>query len=302
MKELYGVTIAMTTPFDGEGKVDVAAIEKTTDALIKSGVDCLYPCGTTGEMSRLTIEERKKIAETVVRAADKRVTVFIHVGADDPTASTELARHAAEIGADGVGIVTPLFLHVSDRELEEYYLNIASQLPSDFPIYLYNIPQCAANDLTAKTAKTIYQKAENVVGIKYSFLDMNRTAEYLNISDKFSVLHGSDKFFSSLLVLGCRGTVSGVGGVFPEPFVRVYDAYKKGNIPEMQHWQKAAREICDILKCGSNMAYFKSGLDFRGLNGGHMRRPQLDLSEAEKSRLYKDLSEFCKKYDISEKI
>ncbi len=87
-----------------------------------------------------------------------RVTVFIHVGADDPTASTELARHAAEIGADGVGIVTPLFLHVSDRELEEYYLNIASQLPSDFPIYLYNIPQCAANDLTAKTAKTIYQK------------------------------------------------------------------------------------------------------------------------------------------------
>ena len=120
MKELYGVTIAMTTPFDGEGKVDVAAIEKTTDALIKSGVDCLYPCGTTGEMSRLTIEERKKIAETVVRAADKRVTVFIHIGADDPTASTELARHAAEIGADGVGIVTPLFLHVSDRELEEY--------------------------------------------------------------------------------------------------------------------------------------------------------------------------------------
>ena len=147
----------MTTPFDGEGKVDVAAIEKTTDALIKSGVDCLYPCGTTGEMSRLTIEERKRLQKP---SSERQICVLPYL-----YMSGQMTRRPARSwpgtrprSGGRRGIVTPLFLHVSDRELEEYYLNIASQLPSDFPIYLYNIPQCAANDLTAKTAKTIYQK------------------------------------------------------------------------------------------------------------------------------------------------
>ena len=302
MKELYGVTVAMTTPFDKAGCFDSAAMDELSNALIAAGVDCLYPCGTTGEMSRLTVDERKKIAETVVNTAKKRVNVFVHVGADSPELSLELAKHAYDIGADGVGIVTPLFLHASDTELEDYYLEIASKLPDEFPVYLYNIPQCSANDLTADSAKTIYQNSKNVMGIKYSYLDMNRTAEYLAIDKGFSVLHGSDKFFSSLLMLGCKGTVSGVGGVFPEPFVRVYDAYKKGDIPQMQHWQAAGREICDILKCGSNMAYFKSGLDFRGLYGGHMRKPQHDLSVSEKDALYKELMNFCDKYDIPRKI
>lgn len=299
MKELYGVTVAMTTPFSKTGEVDTDAIVELSNALVATGVDCLYPCGTTGEMSRLTVEERKMIAETVVKAAKRRVNVFIHVGADSPEHSLELAKHAYEIGADGVGIVTPIFLHATDREMEDYYVYISTNLPDDFPVYLYNIPQSAANDLTSGCVKTIFQKTKNVVGIKYSYLDMNRTAEYLDIDENFSVLHGSDKFFSSLLLLGCKGTVSGVSGVFPEPFVRVYDAYKKGDITQMRYWQRAGREICDILKCGSNMAYFKSGLIFRGLNGGNMRSPQQNLSCGETELLYDQLTNFCERYNIS---
>lgn len=302
MKQLYGVTVAMITPMDEKGNLDLEMLEALTNALIAQGVNCLYPCGTTGEMTRLSVEERKQAAETVVRAAAGRVTVFIHIGADTPADTIELGRHAAAIGADGAGIVTPIFLHASDRELEEYYLEILSQLPEDFPVYLYNIPQCSANDLSSSSVERIYRQAKNVVGIKYSFLDMNRTAEYLDTDKDFSVLHGSDKFFSSLLVLGCKGTVSGVAGVFPEPFVAVYDAYIKGNIPEMQKWQSVCRQICDMLKCGSNMAYFKSGLEFRGISAGHMRSPQKDLTDTEKQALFDALTEFCRKNHIPKNI
>lgn len=302
MKKLYGVTVAMVTPMDRHGKFLKEPMEQLTETLIARGVDCLYPCGTTGEMSHLSLGERKEIASVVVKTARNRVPVYIHAGADTPEKTIELARHARQIGADGVGVVTPAFLHTGSREMRNYYLEVAGALPGDFPVYLYNIPQCSGNDLLCEDVKTIYENAENVAGIKYSYLDLNRTMEYLKVGADFSVLHGCDKVFASLLVLGCQGTVSGVAGVFPEPFVEVYRAYREKDLDGMEQWQKICVEICDILKCGSNMAYFKSGLEFRGIPAGHMRSPQMDLEELEKENLFCILRDFCRKFHISEKL
>ena len=102
MKKLYGVITAMTTPFTADNKVDVAALEAQTEYLIQKGVQCLYPCGTTGEMYLMSAEERELVAETVVKKAAGRVTVFIHVGAMDQDETIRLAQHAQKIGADGV--------------------------------------------------------------------------------------------------------------------------------------------------------------------------------------------------------
>lgn len=101
MKKLYGVTVAMITPFTEEGNVDVKALEKLTEMLISRGVNCLYPCGTTGEMVHLSEEERKTVAETVIRAASGRANVFIHCGAMTQKETENLVKHAYEAGADG---------------------------------------------------------------------------------------------------------------------------------------------------------------------------------------------------------
>ena len=97
MKKLKGVITAMTTCFDENDQVDVNGMQELTEFLIESGVNCLYPCGTTGEMHLLTVEERKLIAETVVNAAAGRVTVYIQVGAMTTKDTIELAKHACEI-------------------------------------------------------------------------------------------------------------------------------------------------------------------------------------------------------------
>lgn len=298
MKKLYGVTVAMVTPMTADQQPDYSAVADLTEKLVNRGVNCLYPCGTTGEMLKLTLEDRKQVAETVVKTAAGRVRVFIHVGADNAVNTLALAQHARSIGADGVGIVTPQFFGCNPREMFNYYDEIAGQLPADFPIYMYGIPQCAANDISPAVAQELYNKHPNIVGMKYSFTDMSRTVEYLEIADDFSVLHGCDRLFSSMLILGCDGTVSGISGVVPEPFVNVYRAYQQGDLEQVKYWQKAGREICDILKCGANMAYFKSGLELRGVRGGSVRKPQLDLTEAERTVLHNELSAFLAKYDL----
>lgn len=291
MKYLYGVTTAMVTPFNKNGKVDLEAVKELTDFLVSKGVHCLYPLGTTGEMYRISTEERKTVAETVVESANGRATVYIHVGAMCQQDTLELARHASGIGADGIGVVTPSFFTVNDREMEEYYVAIAKSVPEEFPVYLYNIPQCSGNDLKTNVAQKIVNKCRNVVGIKYSYPDFLRVNEYLGISNgKFSVLVGTDRLFNAALAIGCSGVVSGISCVYPEPFVAIYRAFMDGNMDEAGRIQRIANRYCETLRSGSNMSYFKEALKMRGINAGYMRAPQLDLTEMEIDELSKQIS------------
>lgn len=109
MKKLYGVVTAMVTPFHEDESVKTEAIRQHVDFLIERGVNCLYPLGTTGEMMLMDVEERKLAAKTVVDQCAGRIPVFIHVGAMKTKDACELARHAHEIGADGIGAVSPAF-------------------------------------------------------------------------------------------------------------------------------------------------------------------------------------------------
>jgi len=302
MKKLFGVTVAMVTPMFEDGSVDLAGVARLTEMLVGKGVSCLYPCGTTGEMLKLTTDERKAIAETVVKTAAGRVTVFIHTGAETEEKTLELSLHAHAIGADGVGIVTPQFFGCSDRMLVGYYSRIAAKLPADFPIYLYGIPQCAANDISAAAAKELFTACPNIVGIKYSFLDMVRTTAYLDVSPEFSVLHGSDRHFSSMLAMGCDGTVSGVSSACPEPFVGVWQAWQTGDMATVRHWQRAGREICDILRNGADMALFKGLLKIRGLEAGHMRLPQMDLTAEAYAALEQTFEAYCTRWGIEKQV
>lgn len=299
MKELYGITVAMVTPFTEDNTVDYAGVTQLTRMLVEKGVNCLYPCGTTGEMFRMSVEERKKVAKTVVDTAAHKVTVFIHCGAMNQEDTIELVKYSQEIGADGAGIVTPVFFGANDRELEEYYVAVANAAP-DFPIYLYNIPQCASNDLKASVAQKIASRCKNIVGIKYSFADINRTIDYTNINNgEFSVLHGCDRALVSMLATGCKGTVSGISCVFPEPFVATYAAYCNGDLALAQKLQKTCVKLVDALLGGSNMSYFKEALKMRGIAGGLMRKPQLDLTTEEVADLREKLEGICAEAGIT---
>ena len=293
MKKLFGVVVPMTTPFDKSGKVNIETLNQQTDFLIEKGVHGLYPCGTTGEMLLMDIEEREFVAETVIKRAAGRITVYIHCGAMATKDTLRLAAHVKSIGADGIGVVTPSFYGIDDSGMVEYYKTIAKSLPDDFPIYLYSIPQCSTNEISPQVCKTLAQTCPNIVGIKYSGGDPSRVLEYLKVKDyDFSVLVGADRLFLQYLVMGCVGTVSGCAGVFPEVFISLYDAYKAGNIDEAVMLQRKANEIIAILKAGTNLSLFKEAQKLRGLETSHVRAPLQDITEAEKSTLADQLKAY----------
>lgn len=293
MKKLFGVTVPIITPFDEKGEVDIPSMENLAEYIVQSGLHCLYPCGTTGEMLMLNQEERKAIVEAVVRQANHRVPVFAQVGAMNLRDTAELAKHAYDVGADGIGVITPAFFKLSDEELIEYYGQVAESIPEDYPMYLYAIPQNAVNDINPYVASQVASMHRNVVGIKYSYPNVSRIQQFMLINNgTFSVLVGPDELFEAVVAVGGDGTVSGNSMIIPEHYLAVWDALQKKDFEAATKLQRRTTMLNGILCAQNNIASYKVMLKEKGIiKTSMMRSPFGQLSPEEEKALIKKLTD-----------
>lgn len=293
MKKLFGTVVPIITPLTEEDKIDVESLKRLADHCINHGLQCLYPCGTTGEMMYLTVEERKLVAETVVKHTAGRVPVFVHVGAWNLKDTIELAQHAVEIGADGIGVVTPTFYQISDRGIADYYIAVAKSVPEDFPVYLYGIKQNAINDLTKATCEMAVAECKNIIGAKYSYPDMTRLQELMTVNNEtFSVLVGPDHLFEAVVAVGGDGVVSGNAMCIPEHYAAVWDALEKKDFDLATKLQRKTNVLNATMCAVNNIAAYKVILKEEGIiSTTMMRRPYENLTAEQEKDLLEKIAE-----------
>ena len=287
MKKLFGTVVPIVTPLTEEDAIDVASLRRLVDHCIDGGVSGLYPCGTTGEMMYLTVEERKLVAEETVRQAASRLPVFVQVGAWNQAHTIALAQHAVQIGADGIGVVTPVFFKLSDRELAAFYQAVSAAVPADFPVYLYAIPQNAVNDITPAVAAEIAEKCPNVVGIKYSAPDMTRLQAFMTIrGGDFSVLVGPDHLFEAVCAIGGKGTVSGNAMIVLEHYKALWEAIQAKDFDLATRLQRRTNVLNAVLCSVNNIAAYKVVLKHEGvLATSKMRSPMCSMTPEQEAEL-----------------
>ena len=292
MKKLYGIVPALLTPFDEQGRIDEEALRSHCDFLVKAGVHGLFALGTTGEFFLMSLEERKTVAERVVKYIDGRIPVYIHVGANLTRDTCELASHAQDIGADGVGAVTPYFLGVAQADLIDYYKSLASTVKNDFPIYVYNIPCCTGNDMLPETVWSSPRES-NIVGIKTSTEDFIRNLNLLRtLPDGFDVLMGHELAFVPGLASGVKGCISGIANAFPEIFVMLYRSVMDKELEKARYYQETVTKLALFLyKNNRNLTNYKEALHWRGLKKTYTRQPLHKNSEEEMEYVHRNLKE-----------
>lgn len=293
MERLKGVVIPMVTPLTENDEIDVESLKKLTDHCIEGGMTSLYPCGTTGEMMYLTVEERKLVAETVVKHAAGRIPVFVHVGAWNLKDTIELAQHAAKIGADGIGVVTPSFYTISDAGIIDYYRAVAQSVPADFPVYLYGIKQNAVNDLTKHVCEEVVKTCPNVIGAKYSFPDMTRLQELMTVNGgAFDVLVGPDHLFEAVCAVGGRGVVSGNAMIIREHYKALWEAIQNNDYQLATKIQRRTNVLNATMCAINNIAAYKVILKAEGVIAtSKVRRPMENLTEQQEKDLLACLKE-----------
>ena len=279
--KLYGCVVPIVTPLDGNQKVDVESLRSLVRFLIGKGIPCLYPNGTTGEMLMFSVADRKLVAETVVKESAGRARVYVQTGAMSLEDTVELSRHAVEIGADGIGVVTPSYFKMSDDAIVAFYQKVSKSVPADFPIYMYGIPQCSVNDINTYVAGKVAETCPNVVGIKYSYPNMSRMLEMMNIrNNTFSVLCGPDELYHVLMCGGGDGTVSGNAQVIPEHYVAIGKAIEEGDMEKARLIQKRTTMLNNILCAQNNISCYKVMLKHMGVIAGtEMKEPLVGVDE-----------------------
>ena len=288
MQKLFGTVVPIVTPLTDEDTIDVASLRKLVDHVIDGGLQCLYPCGTTGEMMYLTVAERKQVAEEVVKNTAGRVPVFVHVGAWNLKDTIELAQHAEKIGADGIGVVTPAFFKLSDQGLIDFYVAVASSVSKDFPVYMYAIPQNAVNDVNADVCEKVAAACPNVLGIKYSYPDFTKLQQFMLVKNQtFSVLVGPDHLFEALCAVGGDGVVSGNAMIVREHYAAIWDAIQKKDFDLATKYQRRTNVLNATMCAINNIAAYKVILKAEGVIAtSNMRRPMENLTpEQEKALL-----------------
>ena len=289
-KTVKGLVIPIPAVFDGKGEPDLPMIEKLTDWYLDSGVHGFFILGSQGQGPACRIDQRKAVAETVVRRVNKRVPCIVQIGAVEPYTSIELGLHAKQIGADAVGVVGPYYY--SDRnewELIEHYKVVDKAV--DMPMLLYNNPEYSGYPISPAMMAKLREAVPNVFAAKLAMGNIDQAINYLRVlSREFVIFIPITQMLPGMLI-GVAGSIAAGSPVtVPEIGVQLIEAIWEKDLDRAQKIQVL------LLEHNGRMAPVRSygrritleGLRLRGLAvKEYPRWPTKPLS-AEHQKLYAD--------------
>jgi 4-hydroxy-tetrahydrodipicolinate synthase len=273
---IAGILVPHMVPLDARGRIDEDELARYVCWLVDHGVHGLYPNGSTGEFTRFSVEERRRIVSVVCRAAAGRVPVV--AGAAEATVAETLAacEHCLEAGARAVAIVSPFYYRLSPESVYAYFAEIARRSPID--VTLYNIPMLAS-PIDVDTVRRLAEEFPRIVGIKDSSGDIAHMG-------RFSFLTGWDAALVPMLLIGCDGGTHASSGFVPELPRRIFDAVRGGDLATALALQRQLTELFDpTLRCPDFPEGFRVAAGLRGFAMGSSRQPATAAQVEERRRL-----------------
>ena len=237
-----GVIPAFYACYDKEGNISPKGVQELTRYFVEKGVKGIYVNGSSGECIYQSVEDKKIVLENVMKAAEGKLTVIAHVACNNTKDSQELARHAESLGVDAIAAIPPIYFHLPEYAIAQYWNDISSAAPNtDFVIY--NIPQLAGVALTMGLFEEM-RKNPRVIGVKNSSMPVQDIQMFKQAAgEDYSIFNGPDEQFMSGRVIGAEGAIGGTYGAMPELFLKLDEHVKNGEIEKARELQHAINAI-----------------------------------------------------------
>jgi len=278
-----GVLPAVTTQFDADLKVDLAATRRVQSALIADGVHGLVALGTVGENNSLTAEEKRSVLRTAVEAASGRVPVVAGVSELTTAAAVAFARDAEALGATGLMLLPAMVYVPTASELEFHFRSVAQA--TRLPIMLYNNPPAYRVSIDVDTLGRLAEVA-NIVAIKESSPDPRRFTDVVNAcGDRFVLFAGLDDLVFDGVTLGARGWVSGLTNAFPRESLALYEALRLGDLPRARAIYRWFMPLLHLDAGHDLVQSIKLAEQIMGRGSERVRPPRLPLAGARREEV-----------------
>jgi 4-hydroxy-tetrahydrodipicolinate synthase len=275
------VLTAIVTPFDDEGRVDLARFRALASYLIDHGSDGIVVTGSTGEAPTLTDDERLALYEAAVDEVGDRATVVAGTGTYSTAHSIHLTERAHELGVDAFLIVTPYYNKPTPRGIVEHFKAIAAV--SDKPIMAYNIPARVVINVEPETLARLAE-IPTVKAVKQANADLEQARRILAETD-LDLYAGDDDLVFPFLELG------GVGGVCVHTHVvgpqvkELIRRFRAGDAEGARQLNEETGPALELLKVVTNPIAIKAALNMLGREVGGVRLPLVEADEAERAQI-----------------
>lgn len=277
-----GAGVAIVTPFDEKG-INFEELGRLIDFNIENGTDAIIITGTTGESSTMTDEEHKAAIKFAVDHVNKRVPVVAGTGSNDTDYAIALSKYAAEVGVDGLLVVTPYYNKATQKGLIKHYYAIADSV--DVPIIVYHVPSRTGTTIQPKTFVEL-SKHPNIVAVKEASGNITLTADIkAQCGDALDIYSGNDDQIVPIMSLGGIGVISVLSNVVPKETHEICQYYLDGDVKKSCELQLKYLDLVHALFCEVNPIPVKTALGLMGYKVGPLRMPLCDMEEANLERL-----------------
>ena len=292
MKQPFtGAGVALVTPFREDGSVNIPLFESLIDVQLANETAAVVVCGTTGEGSTLTVNERTALFECAAARVNGRVPVICGTGSNSTSFCLQLAKTAEECGADYHLMVTPYYNKTSQQGLIRHYYTLADALQK--PIIVYNVPSRTGMNITPKTYAEL-AKHDNIIAVKEADPDIGKLTESIaRCGDTLTFYSGNDDLTVAACVVGCKGTISVLSNVFPRFTQRLNMLAVQGDIEHAAAMQRKAVALNKALFCDVNPIPVKYAMQIHGFTVGDCRLPLTTLNEDHKRNVREAMTSFA---------
>lgn len=278
-----GSGVAIVTPFDKNNKINYGVLKELIEFQIKNSTDAIIVCGTTGESSTLSKEEKKEVIKFTVDVVKKRIPVIAGTGSNNTEDAIMLSKYAETIGADGLLLVTPYYNKCTQEGLYLHYKKIAENV--NIPIILYNVPSRTCVNIEVNTLLKL-SKIKNIVGVKEASSNISQITNILSKVDKnFLVYSGNDDQILPILSLGGSGVISVLANIYPRETHDICYEFFNGNIEKSRELQFKYLETAKNLFTEVNPIPVKEALNYLNFNVGSCRLPLSKINDKNKEKL-----------------
>ena len=270
---LSGSLVAIATPMQADGALDLPALRKLIDFHIASGTSGIVIVGTTGESPTVDFEEHCLLIKTAVEHAGGRIPVIAGTGANSTSEAIGLTEYAREVGANFGLSVVPYYNKPSQEGLYQHFRTIAEKV--DLPLLVYNVPGRTVADLGTETLLRLAQ-VSGIVGVKDATSDLVRHVDLLRRLPKdqsFSLLSGNDDTALAYILLGGHGVISVTANVAPRAMADMCAAALAGRIAEARAINARLLPLHTKLFVEANPIPVKWALAEMGRMGPALRLP-----------------------------
>ncbi len=286
-----GIFPAIITPFRKDSSLDGDGLRSNIRYLLDAGVHGIVPCGSTGESATLSFREHEEVISIAIDEVNGRVPVLAGTGSNNTTEAIELTRAAADLGADGVLVISPYYNKPNRSGLVRHYTMLADL---DIPIVVYNVPGRTGQNLEWDLIQEL-AKHPSIVGIKEASGNLGQMSRIIEETQgmDFSLISGDDNLTLPILALGGSGVISVAANVEPGRMVQMYQAFVEGNIERAKALHYELSPLFRALFIDTNPIPVKKAVELRGMAAGPVRLPLDDLDERKTRQLEEVLSRYA---------